>query len=82
MKKAMTKHARIIKDMRAEYDFSGGVRGKHADALRQGYMIALHQPDGTTVVEQVVPTDGAVILDPDVREYFPDQNQSTLRGVL
>jgi hypothetical protein len=84
MKKATTQHPKIVKDMRAEYDFSGGVRGKHARALRQGYTIEIHQPDGTLVVEQVVSTVGAVVLDPDVREYFPDSESvnAALRALV
>lgn len=60
-------------DMLPEYDFRGGVRGKHAQALRQeGYTVRIHEEDGTTTVQHFPPTEGAVVLDPDVREYFPD----------
>jgi hypothetical protein len=59
-------------DMRAEYDFSGGVRGKHYKALREGYTIKIHQTDGATLVQQFTLDEGAVTLDPDVRRYFPD----------
>jgi hypothetical protein len=72
MKKTTYKPHKAIKEMRAEYDFSKGVRGKHAQALRHGYTIEIHQPDGTTVIEEVRPTEGVVVLDPDIREYFPD----------
>jgi hypothetical protein len=72
MKKATSKPHKAVKEMRAEYDFSKGVRGKHAQALQRGYTIEIHQPDGTTVIDQVRPTEGVVILDPDIREYFPD----------
>jgi hypothetical protein len=72
MKKATSKPHKAVKEMRAEYDFSKGVRGKHAQALQRGYTIEIHQPDGTTVIEEVRPTEGVVILDPDIREYFPD----------
>lgn len=37
-------------DMRAEYDFTGGVRGKHYKAMQAGYRITIHHADGTTVV--------------------------------
>ena len=47
-------------------------RGKHAQALQHGYTIEIHQPDGTTVIEEVRPTEGVVVLDTDIREYFPD----------
>jgi hypothetical protein len=59
-------------EMRSEYDFSGGVRGKHFRAYRQGYTVTIHKDDGTTVVKHVKPNEDAVILEPDVRKYFPD----------
>lgn len=59
-------------DMRAEYDFSSGVRGKHYRAMQAGYTITVHEANGTTVVKDVTPKEGAVILEPDVRAYFPD----------
>jgi hypothetical protein len=59
-------------DMRAEYDFTGGVRGKHYSAIQAGYTITVHKADGTTVVKDVMPKEGAVILEPDIRTYFPD----------
>lgn len=58
--------------MRAEYDFSGGVRGKHANAYRQGHTVTIHKKDGTTVVQNFKLEEGTVMLAPDVREYFPD----------
>ncbi|OHB79197.1 MAG: hypothetical protein A2Z25_18510, partial [Planctomycetes bacterium RBG_16_55_9] len=54
-------------DMRAEYDFRGGVRGKHYRAMQAGYTITIHESDGTTVVKDVIPKEGAVVLEPDVR---------------
>ncbi len=59
-------------DMRAEYDFTGGVRGKHYRAMQAGYTITAHKADGTTLVKDVMPKEGAVILEPDIRRYFPD----------
>ena len=58
--------------MRAEYDFSGGVRGKHAAAYDQGHTVTIHKKDGTIIVQNFRLDEGAVILEPDVREYFPD----------
>ena len=71
-------------DMRAEYDFTGGVRGKHYKALRNGYTVKIHQADGTTVVQHYKIEDGAVMLDPDVREYFPDSDavNDALRSLI
>jgi hypothetical protein len=42
-------------NMQAEYDFSGGVRGKHHQSMESGYTITIHQEDGTTVVKEVKP---------------------------
>jgi len=36
----------------AEYDFSGGVRGKHFKAMQAGYSITIHQKDGSTVIKR------------------------------
>ena len=43
MKKAPTK--RRTSEMRAEYDFSTGVRGAYAQAYRKGTNVALLDPD-------------------------------------
>jgi hypothetical protein len=59
-------------EMLPEYDFRGGVRGKHARAYRQGHAVKVHHPDGTTTVQYFTLADGAVMLEPDVQEYFPD----------
>ena len=71
-------------DMRAEYDFRGGVRGKHYRAMQAGYTITIHESDGTTVVKDVIPKEGAVVLEPDVRAYFPDSESvnRTLRCLI
>ena len=58
-------------DMRPEYDFSGGVRGKHYKFLREeGYVIRVYNDDGT-VTERHVAGERTVVLEPDVYEYFP-----------
>ena len=59
-------------DMRAEYDFTGGARGKHYGAMQAGYTITTHNADGATVVKDVTPKKGAVALEPDILAYFPD----------
>jgi len=58
--------------MRTEYDFTGGVRGKHYRAMQSGYTITTHNADGTTVVKDVMPKKGIVVLEPDILAYFPD----------
>ncbi|HSH79248.1 MAG TPA: hypothetical protein VLA19_12045 [Herpetosiphonaceae bacterium] len=59
-------------EMLPEYDFTGGTRGKHYQAYRAGHRVTVHQTDGSTVVQHFKLEEGAVMLDPEVREYFPD----------
>ncbi|MDP5339431.1 MAG: hypothetical protein NWQ28_12750 [Nodularia sp. (in: cyanobacteria)] len=59
-------------EMLPEYDFTGGLRGKHYQAYRHGHTVTVHQDDGTEIVQHFTLEDGAIMLDPDVREYFPD----------
>lgn len=59
-------------DMLPEYDFTGGIRGKHYRAYRRGHTVTIHQADDSTVVQHFNLEEGAIMLDPDVREYFPD----------
>jgi hypothetical protein len=74
-------------DMRREYDFKdmkGGVRGKYYKTNREGHTVKIHKADGTTVVQHFSLEDGAVLLEPDVREYFPDSKavNQALRGLI
>lgn len=58
-------------EMRPEYDFSRGIRGKYAKALREkGYTIRVYHVDGTFTETQVL-GEKTVVLEPDVSEYFP-----------
>ncbi len=84
MKKLMTPAAETDDTLRAEYDFSGGVRGKHYRAMQGGYTIIIHNADGTSQVKEVKPSQGAVILEPDVRKYFPDSESvnTALRSLI
>jgi len=73
MKKAMNKMSRrASNNMRAEYDFTGGVRGKHYRTMQAGYTITIHKANGKTIVKDVMPKGDAVLLEPDVQTYFPD----------
>ncbi|MCL0035537.1 hypothetical protein M1N00_02635 [Thermodesulfovibrionales bacterium] len=73
MKKGAPKMIQVEEDnMRAEYDFTGGVRGKHYRAMQTGYTVTIHKADGTTVIKDVMPKEGAVVIEPDIRAYFPD----------
>ena len=86
MKKEFSKTRQINKDdeMRREYDFTGGVRGKHYRAMQAGYTITIHRADGTTLVKEVKPVKGAIVLEPDVQKYFPDSDSvnATLRSLI
>ena len=72
MKKEKTSKAQADDEMRPEYDFRGGVRGKHYQAYRRGHSVTIHKTDGTTIEQHFTLEDGAVMLEPDVRAYFPD----------
>ena len=74
MKKAVseTRAAYGNEDACPEYDFRGGVRGKHHKAYAQGHTLRIHKADGTTPVQYFTLEDGAVLLEPDVRQYFAD----------
>jgi len=85
MKKAMAKIVQTEEnDMRTEYDFKGGMRGKHHKAMQGGYTVTIHNADGTTIVKDVAPKKGAVLLEPDIRPYFPDSESvnRTLRCLI
>jgi hypothetical protein len=60
--------------MEPEYDFSRGVRGKHANAIKQGYQVIVHKLDGTTEERMFTLPEGVITLDPDVQAYFPDSD--------
>ena len=60
--------------MLPEYNLEGkkGVRGKYAKALQKGYSVRVVKEDGTVAVRDFVPKENVVLLDPDVKVYFPD----------
>jgi hypothetical protein len=87
MSKKTSKPVATDDDMLPEYDFAnmkGGVRGKYYQAYRAGHTVRIHKADGTTVVQHFQLEDGAVMLDSDVREYFPDSESvnRTLRSLI
>ena len=59
-------------EMRAEYDFSRGVRGKHYRRYRKGHAVRIRQEDGAVAMQYFTQEDGSVMLDPDVKAKFPD----------
>jgi hypothetical protein len=73
-------------DMLPEYNLEGkkGVRGKYAKAMQKGYSVRILNEDGTVTVRDFVPKENAVLLDPDVKVYFPDSESvnRTLRSLI
>ena len=85
MKKISSKRESSEKDdMLPEYDFSGGVRGKYYKAYRKGHEVKIHKADGTTAVQYFKLEEGAVMLESDVRKYFPDSDavNKALRSLI
>ncbi len=76
----------IETNMLPEYDFSGkkGVRGKYCRAYQQGHTVKIHQEDGSITTQYFTLEEGAVLLAPDVREYFPNSESvnQALRGLI
>ena len=70
-------------DMRFEYDFkkmSNGVQGKYYKAYRDGHTVKIHGINGTTLIQHFKLEDGSVMLEPDIRKYFP--NSETVNKAL
>ncbi len=59
-------------EMRDEYDFSDGIAGKHHQAYRAGHRVRIEKSDGTMSEHYFSLEDGAIMLDPDLKERFPD----------
>ncbi|TAH50993.1 MAG: hypothetical protein EYC68_12220 [Chloroflexota bacterium] len=74
MKKKPTEQS-ASDELSAEYDLSklkGRVRGKFAGQMANGYTVTIHHTDGTKTVKSFGPTQNPIVLDPDIKEYFPD----------
>jgi hypothetical protein len=87
MKKATRRTTTEWDAMRPEYDFKsmkGGVRGKYFKSYRTGHTVKIHKTDGTATVQHFTLEEGAVLLEPDVRKYFPDSEavNQTLRSLI
>lgn len=72
------------KEILPEYNFSGkkGVRGKYYRAYQQGHAVRELHENGSVVTQYFTLEDGAVMLAPDVREYFSTSESvnQALRG--
>ena len=85
MKKVIAEDQNVNNDdMLPEYDFTRGIRGKHYKSYRKGHEVKIHKADGTMVTQYFTLEDGAVMLEPDVQEYFPDSESvnSALRSLI
>ena len=73
-------------EMRSEYDFSGkkGVRGKYYRDYRRGHTVRIHKANGTVATQHFTLQDGAVMLEPDVRQFFPNSESvnKALRSLI
>jgi hypothetical protein len=74
-------------EMLDEYDFSqmpGGVRGKYYKKMQGNYTIEVREEDGSLTVHHYCPPEGSVVLDADLRLYFPDSESvnQTLRALV
>ena len=63
-------------DMLPEYNLSArkGVRGKYYRAYREGHSVRVTKSDGTVDIQYFTLQDGAIMLEPDVKDYFPDSD--------
>lgn len=61
--------------MLTEYNLkkmTGGIRGKYYKAYQEGHTVKINKADGKILVQYFKLEDGAVMLEPDIRKYFPD----------
>lgn len=70
--------------MPQECDFSAGARGRHVQAYRAGQTVRVRKSDGTVTECHFTLHEGAVLIDPDLRERFPDSEavNQALRALL
>ena len=73
-----------VNEMRSEYNFSDGVRGKHYKAYRQGHNVKTGKKDGSVEVHYFTLEDGSIMLDPDIKKHFHDSESvnKALRSVI
>ncbi len=71
-------------DLLPEYDLSSVEPGTAYRPLDQGYTVTIHKADGSTEVRVVSPYKDAIVLEADVKAYFPDSESvnSALRSII
>jgi hypothetical protein len=67
-------------DMLPEYSFKEGVRGKHYIKYRKGHSVKILKKDGSTIIQNFTLNENSVILEPEVKKYFPDSK--SVNGAL
>ena len=86
MKTNEVKRKRRQDEMLREYDFAGmeGIRGKYYKAYRAGHTVRVHKSNGSINVRYFTLKDGAVMLEADLRQYFPTDEavNSALRSLV
>ncbi|MBI5374947.1 MAG: hypothetical protein HZA77_05900 [Candidatus Schekmanbacteria bacterium] len=87
MKRAVSKDINKKEDMKPEYDFSilkGAVQGKYYKAYRAGHKVEILKADGSVSVQYFKLEEGAVMLEPDVKKYFPNSKSvnKALRSLI
>ena len=62
--------------MLPEYDFSGKdyAQGKYHKKFQEGSSVKIHKKNGTISEQHFTLEEGAVLLEPDVKQYFPDSD--------
>ncbi len=60
--------------MKNEYDFKNGKRGNHYKEYRKGHKVIISHDDGSELVHYFCREEGSVILDPDLKPYYPDDD--------
>ena len=60
------------------------VRPERKEEAPRGYRVKIRREDGTTIEREVKIPSYMIALDPDVREYFPDEASvnATLRSLI
>ncbi|MBM2840884.1 MAG: hypothetical protein HW412_1412 [Bacteroidetes bacterium] len=79
------KDARSVReDLRPEYDFSKGIRGRHARKTNQGILITVFSPNERTVKKYLREQKTLVTLEPDVAKVFKDARDvnTALRRIM
>lgn len=63
-------------EMLPKYDFSSKdySQGKYHKKFQKGYSVKIRNKNGTISEQHFTLEDGAVLLEPDVKQYFPDSN--------